>query len=227
MPAKAIDIAPVLDFLKCTTPSGWVEEAARPENIQVLLIDHANCERKAAESALATIKRYGAGVPGQPAGEGDDEVANAGHQSALLNKMSRLAREELRHFEQVLGIMQRRGLAFSHVSAGRYAAELRAVARNREPGRLVDSLLIGAIIEARSCERFAALAPVLDAELAAFYESLLKSESRHFRDYLVLAEAAAGRAAVELRLEELLSVEAALISEPDPEFRFHSGLPVI
>lgn len=227
MPADPADLlSPVSEFLRCETPSAWIARASRPDSLPLLLVDHANCERKAAESALATIKRYGAGIPGAPGSNGDGP-GGEGHlkPSALLNKMSRLAREELRHFEQVLAIMQRRGVPFARLSAARYASELRSMARNREPGRLVDTLLIGAIIEARSCERFAALVPVLDDELAGFYESLLKSESRHFRDYLVLAEAVSGEDAVAPRLDELLTREAALICEPDPEFRFHSGIP--
>ena len=220
-------LGPVREFLRCDTPPAWIAAAARPENLHVLLVHHANCERKAAESALATIKRYGAGIPAAQ-GRGRQGQASAGRQSSgLINQMSRLAREELRHFEQVLAIMQRRELSFSRLSAARYAAELRAQVRNEEPGRLVDTLLIGAIIEARSCERFAALAPVLDGALAAFYRSLLKSESRHFHDYLVLAEAVAGQAAVEQRLEPLLARESALICAPDPDFRFHSGVPEI
>ena len=111
----------------------------------------------------------------------------------LLQKLSRLAREELRHFEQVIAIMQARGIRYPQLSASRYAGELRKQVRTHEPGRLVDTLLVGAIIEARSCERFAALAPELDAELAAFYTSLLQSESRHFTDYLKLAEELAAR----------------------------------
>ena len=225
MPATPEDLlSPVREFLRCETPRAWVAEASRPDSLPTLLVDHANCERKAAESALATIKRYGAGISSSP-GQGDSGAGQL-RPSALLNKMSRLAREELRHFEQVLTIMQRRDVPFTRLSASRYAAELRSVARREEPGRLVDTLLIGAIIEARSCERFAALVPVLDAELAAFYASLLKSESRHFRDYRVLAEAVAGQAAVEKRLDQLLDRESKLIKGPDPDFRFHSGVPV-
>src|SRR3990167_6791777 len=98
----------------------------------------------------------------------------------LLHKMSRLAREELRHFEQVLAILQRRGITYTHLTSSRYAAELRQAVRTHEPGRLVDTLIVGAFIEARSCERFAKLAPHLDAELGDFYNTLLKSETRHF-----------------------------------------------
>ena len=87
---------------------------------------------------------------------------------ALLNKMSRLAREELRHFEQVIKIMERRGIEYTLVTASRYAAGLRDLVRKKDPGRLVDTLVVGALIEARSCERFAALMPHLDEELGAF-----------------------------------------------------------
>ena len=97
--------------------------------------------------------------------------------------------------------------------------------RSQEPGRLVDTLLVGAIIEARSCERFAALVPVLDEQLADFYGSLLKSESRHFMDYLKLARKLAAPGEVEQRLPLLLQRERELIESTDQEFRFHSGVP--
>lgn len=176
------------------------------ENPDILLVDHANCEKKAASTALNLMYRY------------------VDHYK-LLNKLSRLAREELRHFEQVIAIMKDRGVEYPQLSASRYAGSLRRQARTQEPGRLVDTLLIGAIIEARSCERFAALAPALDAELSAFYGSLLKSESRHFRDYLRLAEELASKEEVAERLAVLLECERGLIEEPDVEFRFHSGVP--
>jgi tRNA-(ms[2]io[6]A)-hydroxylase len=102
---------------------------------------------------------------------------------------------------------------------------LRKQARSDEPSRLVDTLLIGAIIEARSCERFAALAPKLDTELGDFYRSLLKSESRHFLDYLRLAQGVGSKAEVDERLPVLLKCEKVLIEQPDVEFRFHSGVP--
>ncbi len=143
----------------------------------------------------------------------------------LLNKMSRLAREELRHFEQVLKIIKKRGLKYGQLSASRYAAGLRDEARKNEPGKLVDVLIIGAFIEARSCERFATLAPKLDDELKEFYQSLLKSEARHYQDYLKLATKYAGEDISE-RVAFFREKEAGLIVSPDQEFRFHSG-PVI
>jgi len=140
----------------------------------------------------------------------------------LLNKMSRLAREELRHFEQVLAIMKKRGVTYDHLTPARYAAGLRKEVRAEDPGRLVDVLVVGAVIEARSCERFAALAPHLDDRLANFYTGLLKSEARHYQDYLALAEQAAG-GPVDDRIEAFLTIERSLIEDPDTEFRFHSG----
>jgi len=197
-------IQPLKEFLPCATPRAWVDWAL--QNPEVLLVDHANCEKKAASTALNLLYRY------------------VGHHD-LLNKLSRLAREELRHFEQVIAIMEARGIDYSQLSASRYAAGLRDLVRNAEPGRLVDTLLVGAIIEARSCERFAALAPELDDELAVFYNSLLKSEARHFKDYLVLARRLSSDAEVEERLPVLLARERELVESPDVEFRFHSGVP--
>ena len=197
-------LQPIRDFLPCATPRSWVDWALR--NPETLLIDHANCEKKAASTALNLMYRY------------------VGHYQ-LLNKLSRLAREELRHFEQVIAIMKARDIDYIQISASRYAGDLRAEVRGNEPGRLVDTLLVGAIIEARSCERFAALAPELDDELAEFYRSLLKSESRHFKDYLALARTVSSAGEVEERLATLLAVEQELIESPDREFRFHSGVP--
>ena len=189
------------DFLPCKTPQRWIENALA--NQDLMLIDHAHCEKKAASTALSLMYRY---------------VDN----TDLLNRMSRLAREELRHFEQVLAIMKKRGVSYGHLSPARYAAGLRQEVRTEDPGRLVDVLIVGAIIEARSCERFAALAPHLDATLSDFYTGLLKSEARHYRDYLTLAEQAAGNS-VEDRVATFLALEQQLIETTDTEFRFHSG----
>lgn len=191
----------IYNFLPCRTSQQWIDNALA--NQDLMLIDHAHCEKKAASTALSLMYRY---------------VDN----SDLLNKMSRLAREELRHFEQVLAIMKKRGVEYCHLTPARYAAGLRQAVRTEDPGRLVDVLIVGAIIEARSCERFAALAPFLDEKLADFYTSLLKSEARHYQDYLSLAEQAAGEP-IESRVAEFLALEKALVEEPDTEFRFHSG----
>ena len=199
-----VDLTPVLDFLPCRTPDGWLTAAV--ESLPVLMIDHANCEKKAAATAMSLMHRYT-------------------DNNTLLNKMSRLAREELRHFEQVLKLMTRRGIAYESVTASRYAQTLREKVRKKDPHRLVDTLVVGALIEARSCERFAALAPHVDTELRDFYTSLLKSESRHFSDYIGLAKGLEDADVVDERLDLFRSVERELIESPDSEIRFHSGDP--
>jgi len=119
--------------------------------------------------------------------------------------------------------MKKRGIEYPHIEAAAYAGKLRKPIRTSEPFRLTDTLIVGAIIEARSCERFAKLAPFLDDELSAFYLSLLKSESRHYQDYLSLAKKAAQQS-IDDRLDVFLTLEKQLILKPDTEFRFHSGL---
>lgn len=198
------DLEAIRQFLPCATPDAWVEAALDEHDL--LLIDHANCEKKAAGSALSLMYRYV-------------------DRPDLLHRMSRLAREELRHFEQVLDIMLARDVNYVPIGASRYAAGLRKMVREPEPDRLVDTLIIGAFIEARSCERFAVLAPHLDPELESFYTFLLKSEGRHFRDYLDLAREEAGGDITE-RVAAIGERERQLIQEPDTEFRFHSGPPV-
>ena len=191
------------DFLLCRTPPAWIERALQEQ--ETLLIDHANCEKKAASTALGLMYRH------------TDKYD-------LLQKLSRLAREELRHFEQVVAIMKKRGVAYTHVTASRYAAALHEHVPKRDPEKLVDTLILGAIIEARSCERFAALAPHLDPVLQKFYLSLLQSESRHFADYLALAQRYA-ETPVDERVRFFLERERELIESGDAEFRFHSGVP--
>ena len=225
-PMKSPDLTSVITFLGEPTPQEWVLEARKPERLPQLLSEHADLEQKAAQSALTTIRRYAHGIPGKARRVSDSSAggSHGGLQSDLLNKMSRLAREELRHFEQVLAVMEKRNIAYHPVPSSRYAAGLRAHMRATEPDRLVDTLIAGAFIEARSCERFAALAPHLDGALDRFYQSLLKSESRHFQDYLNLASRCSG-GCIEPRVARFRDIENALIRDFDDEFRFHSGRP--
>jgi len=199
--------AAVAGFFETPTPQAWVHAAV--DRLPDLLLDHANCELKAASTALGLIYRYS-------------------DRNKLVQRMSRLAREEMRHFEQVRSMMERLSIGFERLTASRYAGTLRGAVRPAEPDRLLDMLITGALIEARSCERFAALVPVLPQDLAKFYAGLLASEARHFEDYLAFARRETGVSAghFDERLRELKSLEARLISEPDPQFRFHSGLPV-
>jgi tRNA-(ms[2]io[6]A)-hydroxylase len=176
------------------------------KNQDILLVDHGNCEKKAAGSAFQFIFRYS-------------------DKPDLLAKMSRLAREELRHFEQVLGLIKKRDIPLLKLSPARYAAGLIVLGRHHEPYKLTDNLVIGAFIEARSCERFAALVPHLDGELGEFYAGLLKSEARHFQDYLKLAYLYGEKEEIDTFVEKVRAKEIELINTPDSEFRFHSGVP--
>lgn len=196
----------IADFFDTPTPEAWVAEACR--RLPELLHDHANCELKAASTALGFIYRYP-------------------EKAQLADRMSRLAREELRHFEQVRKILVEMSVPFEHVSASRYAGKLRREVRDSEPERLMDMLIVGALIEARSCERFAALVPHLPDDLGRFYAGLLASEARHFEHYLKFAreEVDVAEADFDERLAELKAIEARLISSPDAQFRFHSGCP--
>jgi tRNA-(ms[2]io[6]A)-hydroxylase len=191
------------DILAAPSSATWVDAAC--EHWRALLIDHANCEKKAASSALALIFAYP-------------------EDGALTAAVSRLAREELRHFEQVSQLLRRLGVPFERQRPGRYATRLRAALHSHEPLRKVDLLLSNALIEARSCERFALLAPRLAEPLGSFYATLARSEARHFELYARLAAASSDAAGSwRPRLRQLAALEAELITAPDELLRFHSG----
>ena len=201
---KAVDISDVLAFLGCRTPTLWLTAALA--DLPTIIQDHANCEKKAAGTAMNLIFRY------------------MSHTELQL-KLAQLIREEMLHYEQVMGLMAERGQVWQHIPAGRYAAGMLKHKRTFEPAAMVDVLIIGAFIEARSCERFAALADVVDDErLAKYYRYLLKSESRHFEDYLALARSISEEDITD-RVNFFRDVENDLITTPDNELRFHSGVP--
>jgi tRNA-(ms[2]io[6]A)-hydroxylase len=192
--------------LAAPTDPAWVHAALA--DLPSLLLDHAHCEKKAASTAMNLIFRY---------------VEDEG----LMQPLSALAREELAHFELMLGVLRERGLPFTRLEPSAYAPGLLAAARKDEPHRLLDTLLCCALIEARSCERMKllseALGPAGEPRLAALYTSLLASEARHFHGYVELATARYGRAAVVARLEELAAHEAALVAHPEARpVRMHS-----
>ncbi len=195
----------ILDFLACETPPEWVNFALK--NQSVLLIDHANCEKKAASTAMKLLYRHTSKVE-------------------LLRKMSQLAREEILHFQQVVEILSNRDVKYIRIASSRYANHLGQLIRKGEQNQLVDTLIVGAFIEARSCERFSLLAPELDRQLGKFYRGLLKSEARHFKDYLYLAQRYSN-CDISERVQQFRSVERELITSPDSIFRFHSGMPLI
>ncbi len=205
--AAADALALGLASLLVPTPERWLEAACA--HWQELLLDHAYCEKKAASTALALIFSY------------------PEHQQQNL-ALARLAREELRHFEQVTRMMARVGVAFRRLQPGRYASALRAALATHEPRRRLDLLLTSTLIEARSRERFLRLAPRLPAPLGDFYADLERAEARHADLYLQLAQQAAeeaGHADWQARLAELAALEAGLITSADPQLRFHSGPP--
>jgi tRNA 2-(methylsulfanyl)-N6-isopentenyladenosine37 hydroxylase len=194
--------------LLAKTPARWLERACCERDL--LLTDHANCEKKAASTALALMFAYAEDLE-------------------LTDRLSRLAREELRHYERVAQLLRDLGIRPARLSPGRYADGMRKLVARAEPQRELDLMICGAFIEARSCERFAALAAALPAHdpAAAMFAALHDAEARHNRLYFQLAQRAARRAGLELdeRCSEFAAVEADLITSTDPVFRFHSGVP--
>jgi tRNA-(ms[2]io[6]A)-hydroxylase len=188
--------------LASTTDSGWLGRAL--SDLDELLLDHAHCEQKAAGNAISLLFRYP-------------------QHAFLMAPLAALAREELAHFQQVLERLAERGARFRPQRASPYAGRLRSVVRGPEPGRLVDTLLCSAVIEARSCERFQLLAEgVPDAGLAAFYRGLLASEARHHQVFLELAEELAPRDEVLGRLDAIASHEADVLAGSPPLVRLHA-----
>ncbi|MBW1213040.1 tRNA isopentenyl-2-thiomethyl-A-37 hydroxylase MiaE [Pantoea allii] len=245
-------LEPIHQFLRCRTPQAWIDEARKPENLTLLLTDHLVCELKAAQTAVWLIRKYVADKPSGDQilawlkpyenfifrEDGDSDFINA-HKTLtkaiivrnelpwaddLVEKMVLLIKEELHHFYQVWEIMQSRGLVYQKITSSRYAKGLLREVTTHEPDTLVDKLICGAYIEARSCERFASLAPYLDSELEKFYISLLRSEARHYQDYLTLAAQISPKD-ITARVRAIGEAEAKLIAEPDTALRFHSGVP--
>ncbi|WP_088332250.1 tRNA isopentenyl-2-thiomethyl-A-37 hydroxylase MiaE [Lacimicrobium sp. SS2-24] len=244
-------LQPINRFLHCATPVSWIKQATQPEHLAILLIDHANCELKAAQTAMWLMRTYAVDHNSSDAllawlkpyedfvyrGVGSGEFAQTGLSKKLIgksefslgdeliDKMVLLIKEELHHFQQVVEIMKAREIDYVNLSASRYAKGLMHKVRSHEPAKLVDKLICGAYIEARSCERFAALVPHVDEELGDFYLSLLRSEARHFQDYLTLAQKVAD-ADIADRVQLFGKTEAQLILSTDAQLRFHSGAPV-
>ena len=199
-------VGKLASILLAPTPAAWVDMAV--ERWHELLADHVNCEKKAASSALALIFAYP-----------EDRTLTAA--------LSRLAREELRHFEQVQALMESLDVPFVRQLPGRYGAGLRKAVRTFEPARKLDLMLTSALIEARSCERFKLLGPRLPSPLGEFYNRLQNAEARHFELYLRFAEREADGQDWCPRLHTLAAAEAELATAPDPVFRFHSGAPSV
>jgi tRNA-(ms[2]io[6]A)-hydroxylase len=191
-------------ILRAVTPRAWVDAAVA--NLPALLVDHANCEKKAASTALALIFAYP-----------EDRPLNVA--------LSRLAREELKHFEQVERLMKKLEVPHLRMKPGRYASELRKLVRTHEPKRKLDLMVVHALIEARSCERFRLLSKRLPDSVRELYEQLERSEARHFEIYLEFAQREFDAEEIAARLEIIATREAELATLPDRELRFHSGPP--
>ncbi|WP_022940517.1 tRNA isopentenyl-2-thiomethyl-A-37 hydroxylase MiaE [Psychromonas hadalis] len=245
-------LAPIKSFLHCETPDAWVKEAIQPENFSMLLLDHLVCELKAAQSAMYLIRKYAIDKESGDAllallqpferfiykREGDWRElvvknkltksvipkSNTPYGQDLIDKMVLLIKEELHHFYQVLEMMDHYGVEYKSITPSRYAKGMFKHVITHEPDTLIDKLICGAYIEARSCERFAKIAPHVDKRLGDFYISLLRSEARHYQDYLALAQSISP-VDISARIEYFGKVEAALILTSDSNFKFHSGVP--
>jgi tRNA-(ms[2]io[6]A)-hydroxylase len=188
--------------LQSETSPRWLSQVDR--HLDEILIDHAHCEKKAAGTALNLIFAYVEDVE-------------------LCQEMTEIVGEELEHFHLVIDLLARRGIRFRRLKPSSYGRRLNDLVRKLEPARAVDRLLVAGLIEARSCERFHALAGhVKDPELAEFYRSLFESEARHHSTYTRLATHFAAEEAVFARLDELARLEAEIIDQGEELPRMHS-----
>ncbi len=177
--------------LECESNPEWIGVAN--DHLIEILIDHAHCEKKAAAFALAMINRYP-------------------ERTRLVKDMIDLAKEEIEHFELVVRELESRGVALTHDAGNRYAQQLHEHIRKSEPHRLLDSLIVGAFIEARSCERFSLLAEHAKTEdMRVLYKSLLASEAGHYRAYTDIAREYFPVQDVKNRLKEFGQIEADII----------------
>jgi tRNA-(ms[2]io[6]A)-hydroxylase len=191
-----------IKFLQTPTSDAWVKQAIA--NLDTILLDHAQCERKAAGVALSLLSRY----------PSDKD---------LVTTLATIAQEELDHFQQVNQWLERRGIPLGPLPPPPYGSRLRQQVRQEEPYRRLDLLLVSALIEARSHERLGLLAHHCpEPDLAAFYYGLMASESRHYGVYWVLATRDFPTAQVTDRLQQLAAVESAILADPFPHPRIHS-----
>lgn len=193
---------PKIKFLKTPTSQAWIEQAIA--HIDIILIDHAQCERKAAGTAIQIMSRY-------PSSD------------KLVRSLTAIAQEELAHYEQVNQWLDRRGIPLQNVSPPPYGSKLKKYVRRNEPDRMLDFLLVSALIEARSHERLGLLGEFCpDLELAEFWRSLMASEARHYGSYWLLATTYFDTDTVNERLIELAEQESEILSQLHPEPRVHS-----
>lgn len=188
--------------LQSASSARWLAQV--DAHLDLVLIDHAHCEKKAASAAMNLLFSY------------------VDH-TDLARAMTEIVEEELEHFRMVLDLLDRRGIPFCKLSPSSYGPRLHELVRRDEPGRAVDRLLVAGLIEARSCERFSLLGEhVTDLELRDFYRGLFESEARHHSTYVRLAMEFAPEEEVRERLGELAAAEAVIVEQGDPLPRMHS-----
>lgn len=198
----SLSVATTIKILKQPTSDRWIAQAL--ENFDIVLLDHSHCERKAAGVAINMMFRYPSFTK-------------------LVRQLTEIAKEELEHFDQVNQWLEKRGIPLAPLNSPPYGAKLKSQIRHQEPERLLDSLLISALIEARSHERLGLIGEYCpEPELAAFYRGLMASEARHYGIYWLLATHYCDRDLVARRLEELSTVESEILATPYHEPRIHS-----
>ena len=192
------------DYILCLkTPSQprWIESAQ--VDLHKIMVDHAHCEKKAAANAMALINRYP-------------------ERDLLVRKMFDLVDEEMEHFRYVYQMIRDRGGVLQRDPGDPYAQALHKLIRKNEPERMLDQLLVAALIEARSCERFRILSEhIPDSELAEFYGSLLASEAGHYRVFCDIAREYYPEKEVRERLDELAEREAEIVQNLPNEPMMH------
>lgn len=200
--AETAQIKPQIKILRQPSNPNWIKQAI--SNLDTVLLDHSHCERKAAGVAINLMFRY------------------PEHQK-LVRQLTAIAREELEHFELVNQWLEKRNIPLAKLNSPPYFTKLKSQMRHNEPERLIDALLISAIIEARSHERLGLIGEhCSDPDLAKFYRSLMASEARHYGIYWILAEYYSDRTTVTKRLAELGEYESNILSTLHPEPRIHS-----
>lgn len=198
----SLSVTTKINILQQPTSMAWVEQAIA--NLDTILLDHSHCERKAAGVAINLMFRYPS-------------------YQKLVRQLTAIAKEELEHFEQVNQWLEKRHIPLAPLNSPPYGSKLKAQIRHQEPERLLDSLLVSALIEARSHERLGLLGEHCpEPELATFYRGLMASEARHYGMYWLLANEYCDREIVDKRLVEIAKVESEILATLHPQARIHS-----
>lgn len=184
------------------TRPGWFDSIV--DHLSLILIDHAHLEKRAASTALSMIFHY-TGIQG------------------VARPLSEVVQEEMEHFSRMLDLLDARGVEMTRLDPAPYAKELVREIRSHEPERFLDRMLVAALIEARSCERFSVLSERLeDPTLRDFYRELFESEARHYTLYTGLARQHFPEEVIIARLNELALLEVQALRKGEGLPRLHS-----